>query len=84
MRKVGSFKSENVIFPHEFHCALSDEMIYGIMLIHLGPIHFMDLDIFQVEHFKTFLFWMVDYIVLSVMSIVDAENNLPKLLALVV
>lgn len=40
MRKVGSFKSENVIFPLEVHCTLSDVMIYGIMLMHLGPIHF--------------------------------------------
>lgn len=67
MRKVGSFKSENVIFPHEFHCALSDLMIYGIML--MQPIHFMDLEHIQVRHIRMVLFWLDGYSVLPTMSI---------------
>lgn len=68
MRKVGSFKSENVIFPLEVHCALSDVMIHGIMLMHLGPIHFTDLEIFQVKRPEKIPFWLDDYIVLRAMS----------------
>lgn len=60
MRKVGSFKSENVIFPLEVHCALSDVMIYGIMLMHLGPIHFRNLEIFQLKQLERISFWL-DY-----------------------
>lgn len=66
MRKVGSFKSENVIFPLEVHCALSDVMIYGIMLMHLGPIHFRNLDIFQLKQPEKISFWLDYYIVLRI------------------
>lgn len=69
MRKVGSFESENVIFPLEVHSTLTDVMIYGIMLMQLRPIHFTDLDIFQVKQFTKISYWFNGKIILSAVSI---------------